>query len=53
MLAPRLTLKLEDHSLSAIRDWLFDTFVATFHIRRPFRPSATWGRAIPWLQGLT
>jgi hypothetical protein len=30
--APRPTLKLEDHSLSAVRYYLFNIFAATFHI---------------------
>jgi hypothetical protein len=32
LLAPRPTPKLEDHSLSAVRDCLFNVFAATFHI---------------------
>jgi len=32
LLAPRPTPKLEDHSLSAVRDCLLNTFAATFHI---------------------
>ena len=32
MLAPRPTPKLEDHLLSAVRDFLFNIFAATFHI---------------------
>ena len=32
LLAPRLTHKLEDHSLSAARDCLFNIFAATLHI---------------------
>jgi hypothetical protein len=28
----RPTPKLEDHTLSAVRDWLFNIFAATFHI---------------------
>jgi hypothetical protein len=31
LLAPRLTPKLEDHPLSAVRDCLFDIFAATLH----------------------
>jgi hypothetical protein len=38
---PGPTLKLEDHRLSAVRDWLFNPFAATLHIR---------GRAMPWWQ---
>jgi hypothetical protein len=38
-LAPHPTFKLEDHSLSAVRDCLFSLFAATFHIWRPsFHP---------------
>jgi hypothetical protein len=51
LLAPRPTPKLEDHPLSAVRDCLFNIFTATLHIWRPSPPSATWGRAMPWLQG--
>ena len=29
---PRPTPKMENHPLSAVRDWLFNTFVATLHI---------------------
>jgi hypothetical protein len=36
LLAPRLTPKLEDHPLLAVRDCLFKTFAATLHIWRPF-----------------
>ena len=32
LLAPRPTPKLEDHPLSAVRDWLFSLFAATLHI---------------------
>jgi hypothetical protein len=32
LLAPRPTPKLEDHPLSAVRDWLFNIFAATLHI---------------------
>ena len=32
LLAPRLTPKLEDHPLSAVRDWFFNIFTATLHI---------------------
>jgi hypothetical protein len=48
LLAPRPTPKLEDHPLSLVRDCLFNTFAATLHIWRPFPPSATKGRAMPW-----
>jgi len=44
-LPPRLTPKLEDYSLSAVRDCLFNIFAATLHIGG--RSSiATWGRAM-------
>jgi hypothetical protein len=36
LLAPRSTPKLKDHPLSAVRDWLFNTFASTLHIWRPF-----------------
>ena len=32
LLAPRPTLKLEDHPLSAVHDCLFNIFAATLHI---------------------
>ena len=32
VLAPRPTTKLEDHSLSAVRECLFNIFAATLHI---------------------
>jgi len=32
LLAPRPTRKLENHPLSAVRDWLFNIFAATLHI---------------------
>jgi hypothetical protein len=51
LLAPRPTLKLEDHPLSASRDCLFNVFAATVHIWRPTPPSATWGRAMLWWKG--
>jgi hypothetical protein len=53
MLAPRPTPKLEDHLLSAVHNCLFYIFAATLHIRRQSPPTATWGRAMPWWQGLT
>jgi len=31
LLAPRPTPKLEDHPLSAVRDYLFNIFAATLH----------------------
>jgi len=43
---PRPTNKIEDHFFSAVCDYLFNKFIATFHIWRP--PStATRGRAMP------
>jgi len=46
LLAPRPTPKLEDHSLSAVRDCLFNIYS-----QLPSIPlSATWGRAMPWWQ---
>ena len=36
LLAPRPTPKLEDHPLSAVRDWLFSIFAGTLHIWWPF-----------------
>jgi len=34
LLAPRPTPKLGEHPLSAVRDYLFNTFAATLHIWR-------------------
>jgi hypothetical protein len=51
LLAPRPTPKLEDQSLSAVRDCFFNIFAASLHTWRASRPSATWGRAMPWWQG--
>jgi hypothetical protein len=51
LLAPRTSQKLEDHSLSADRDCLFNIFAATLHIWGPSPPSTTWGRSMPWRQG--
>jgi len=48
MLARRPTPKLKDNPLSVGRDCLFDIFVATLHIWRPYPPSTTRGRAVPW-----
>jgi hypothetical protein len=41
LLASRLTPKLEDHPLSAVRDFLFIIFAAALYIWRPSPPSAT------------
>jgi hypothetical protein len=38
LLASRPTPKLEDHPLYAVRDCLFNIFVATLHIWRPSPP---------------
>jgi hypothetical protein len=35
LLAPHPTLKLEDHPLLAVRDYLFNILEATFHMWRP------------------
>jgi hypothetical protein len=51
LLAPRLTPKLEDHPLSAVRDCLFSILAATLQNWRESPPSATWGRTMPWWQG--
>jgi len=50
LLAPRPTPKLEDQTLSAVRDCLFNIIAATLHIRRPSPPSANLGCAMPWWQ---
>jgi hypothetical protein len=39
LLAPRPTPKLEYHPLSAVRNCLFNTYEATFHICSPSPPS--------------
>jgi hypothetical protein len=39
LLDPRPTTKLEDHSLSAVRNYLSNIFAATLHTWRPFAPS--------------
>ena len=36
LIAPRPTTKLEDHTLSAVRNCLFNILAATIHIWRPF-----------------
>jgi hypothetical protein len=48
LLAPCPTLKFEDYPFSAVRDCLFNIFVATLHICRPSPPYATLGRATLW-----
>jgi hypothetical protein len=40
LFAPLPTPKLEDHSLSAVHDLLFNIFTANLHIWRPFPPSS-------------
>jgi hypothetical protein len=51
LLVSRLTPKLDDHPLSAVRDSLFSIFAATLHTWRASPPSATWGRGMPLWQG--
>jgi hypothetical protein len=51
LLDPRPTPKLEDHLLLAFRGCLYSIFAAVLHISRPFPPSATWRRTMPWWQG--
>ena len=41
LLASRQTPKLEDHSWSAVHDYLFNISAANHHIWRPTPPSAT------------
>jgi hypothetical protein len=53
LLAPRPTPNLEDHPLSAVRDCLFNVFVATLYVWRPSLLSAIRGRSMPWWQGPT
>jgi hypothetical protein len=53
LLVSRPSPKLEDHPLSTVRDCLFNIFAATLRIYRPFLHPATWGRAMPWWQGIT
>ena len=43
LLASRQTPKLEDHSWSAVHDWLLNIFTANLHIWRPTPPSVTQG----------
>jgi hypothetical protein len=46
---------LEDNPISAVRICVFSIrgFLTAFHIQKPYCPSATRGRAIPWTQGPT
>ena len=55
LLAPRPTPKLEDHSLSAVGDYLFNIFayIGWASILETVPPPATWGHAMPWWQGPT
>jgi hypothetical protein len=48
LLAPCQTPQLEDHPLSAVREWLFNILAATLHIRKTSPPSATWVCAMSW-----
>jgi len=48
LLAPRPSPRLEDHSLSPVRDLLFYIFSATLHIWRPSAIPANRGRTKPW-----
>ena len=43
LLASRQTPKLEDHSWSAVHDFLFNIFTVNLYICRPTPPSATQG----------
>jgi hypothetical protein len=47
-----LTLKVEEHALSAVRNCLSNVFAATLYIWRHFPPSTTWGHTMPWWQGI-
>ena len=40
-LVPRPTPKLEDHPLSAVRDWLFNIFATTLHIGSRYEHNET------------
>jgi hypothetical protein len=51
--APWPTRKPGKHPLSAVHDCLFNTLAATLHTHTLSPLSATWGRAMPWWQGLT
>jgi len=44
LLSPRSAPKMEDRSLSAVRDCLLNIFSAVLHIWRPSPPSATRGQ---------
>jgi hypothetical protein len=51
VVARSLTLKLEDHPLSAVRECLFNIFAATLHTWRASPHSAAWWRVMHWWQG--
>jgi len=48
LLAPYRTLKLENHPLSAVHNFLFSIFTATLHIQTLSPPPAIRGCAISW-----
>ena len=57
LLAPRLTPKVEDHTLSAVHDFLFNIFAATLHIggrsslrNLRTRHAVVTGTHLSWLQ---
>jgi hypothetical protein len=53
VLAPRPTLKLEDHPYSAVRGLLFQYIRSYPPYLETVTPTATWGRTMPWWQGPT
>jgi hypothetical protein len=46
----RLTLYFEDHTLSAVYDFIFNMFTATLYMWRSSSVSATWDDTISWWQ---
>jgi len=50
LLADHPNLKLEDRTLLAVRDSLFNIFAAPLTLEA-VPPSAIWGRDMPWWQG--
>jgi hypothetical protein len=57
LLAPRPTPKLEDHTLSAVRDCLFNIFTGTLHIggrssirNLQTRHAVVTGTLLPWYE---
>jgi len=50
LLAPRPTLKLNDHPLSAVRSSLFNIFSQLSSISGAPSSTATWGRTTLWWQ---